>query len=51
VAEDVPPDTMEDLKILQKTAELHEARWWEPEPNNKAHCYLCPRHCHIVLYA
>ncbi len=38
---------MQDLKILQKTASLHEARWWEPEPNNKAHCYLCPRHCHI----
>jgi pyruvate formate lyase activating enzyme len=38
---------MQDLKILQKTVSLHEARWWEPEPNNKAHCYLCPRHCHI----
>jgi len=38
---------MQDLKILQKTASLHEARWWEPEPNAKAHCYLCPRHCHI----
>lgn len=38
---------MQDLKILQKTAALHQARWWEPEPNNKAHCYLCPRHCHI----
>ena len=38
---------MQDLKILQKSAALHEARWWEPEPNNKAHCYLCPRHCHI----
>lgn len=38
---------MQDLKILQKTASLHEARWWEPEPSGKAHCYLCPRHCHI----
>jgi pyruvate formate lyase activating enzyme len=47
MTEDVPPDAMEDLKILQKTVELHEARWWEPEANNKAHCYLCPRHCHI----
>ncbi|MBI4466357.1 MAG: AmmeMemoRadiSam system radical SAM enzyme [Acidobacteria bacterium] len=24
-----------------------EARWWEPEPGGKVHCYLCPRHCHI----
>jgi pyruvate formate lyase activating enzyme len=38
---------MQDLKILQKTAALHEARWWEPDANGKAHCYLCPRHCHI----
>ncbi len=38
---------MRDLKILQKAPELHEARWWEPEPNGKVHCYLCPRHCHI----
>ena len=38
---------MQDLKILQKTAALHEARWWSPEPGGKAHCYLCPRHCHI----
>jgi pyruvate formate lyase activating enzyme len=38
---------MTDLKILQKSPALHEARWWEPEPGNKAHCYLCPRHCHI----
>jgi pyruvate formate lyase activating enzyme len=36
-----------DLNILQKAPELHEARWWEPEPNGKVHCYLCPRHCHI----
>jgi pyruvate formate lyase activating enzyme len=35
------------LKILQKTEALHEARWWEPEANGRAHCYLCPRHCHI----
>jgi pyruvate formate lyase activating enzyme len=38
---------MQDLKILQKAPGLHEARWWEPEPNGKVHCYLCPRHCHI----
>src|SRR3984885_4615130 len=38
---------MQDLKILQKSAELHEARWWEAEPDGKVHCYLCPRHCHI----
>jgi len=38
---------MEDLKILQKTEALHEARWWEPEAGAKVHCYLCPRHCHI----
>jgi pyruvate formate lyase activating enzyme len=38
---------MKDLKVLQKTETLHEARWWEPEPNGRVHCYLCPRHCHI----
>ena len=38
---------MQDLKILGETSDLHEARWWEPEPNGKVHCYLCPRHCHI----
>jgi pyruvate formate lyase activating enzyme len=38
---------MQDAKILQETTSLHEARWWEPEPNGKVHCYLCPRHCHI----
>ena len=26
---------------------LHEARWWEPLPSGKLHCYLCPRHCQI----
>ena len=35
------------LKILEGESDLHEARWWEPEPGGKAHCYLCPRHCHI----
>jgi pyruvate formate lyase activating enzyme len=35
------------LDILQKTENLHEARWWESEPNGRVHCYLCPRHCHI----
>src|SRR5437762_12788745 len=38
---------MVELKILQKTHELYEARWWEPEANRRVHCYLCPRHCHI----
>ena len=38
---------MEELKILQKTERLHEARWWEAEPGGRVHCYLCPRHCHI----
>jgi pyruvate formate lyase activating enzyme len=38
---------MAPLKQLQKSAALHEARWWEAEANNKVHCYLCPRHCHI----
>ena len=38
---------MSQLKILQKTQELHEARWCEAEPGGKVHCYLCPRHCHI----
>jgi len=36
-----------ELKILQKTEELHEGRWWEPEAGGRVHCYLCPRHCHI----
>jgi pyruvate formate lyase activating enzyme len=38
---------MQDLKILQKTATLHEGRWWENTASGKIHCYLCPRHCHI----
>jgi len=38
---------MQDLKILQKTPELHEARWWEPTTAGRVHCYLCPRHCQI----
>jgi pyruvate formate lyase activating enzyme len=38
---------MEELKILQKTEQLHEARWWETGPDGRVHCYLCPRHCHI----
>jgi pyruvate formate lyase activating enzyme len=38
---------MEDLKVLQKTEHLHEARWWDTAPDGRAHCYLCPRHCHI----
>jgi pyruvate formate lyase activating enzyme len=38
---------MQDLKVLQKSAELHEARWWERDDSGRLHCYLCPRHCHI----
>jgi pyruvate formate lyase activating enzyme len=38
-----------ELKVLQKTERLHEARWWEPEPGGRVHCFLCPRHCHIGL--
>ena len=38
---------MVELKILQRTRELHEARWWEVEASGRVHCYLCPRHCHI----
>jgi len=38
---------MTELNVLQVSPELHEALWWEPEPNGKVHCYLCARHCHI----
>ena len=38
---------MNELKIFQKTESLHEGRWWEPMPDGRVHCYLCPRHCHI----
>ena len=50
---------MSELKILQKSETLHEARWWEAEAGGnlatasgpatagRVHCYLCPRHCHI----
>ncbi|HWZ97853.1 MAG TPA: AmmeMemoRadiSam system radical SAM enzyme [Candidatus Dormibacteraeota bacterium] len=38
---------MAELSILQDTETLHEGRWWEPEPGNRVHCFLCPRHCHI----
>jgi len=38
---------MLDLKILQKTETLHEARWWDIDAEGRTHCYLCPRHCHI----
>ncbi|MDE3179377.1 MAG: AmmeMemoRadiSam system radical SAM enzyme [Acidobacteriota bacterium] len=31
----------------EDVSSLHEALWWESLPNGKAHCYLCPRHCHI----
>jgi pyruvate formate lyase activating enzyme len=35
------------LEILQNSEGLHEGRWWEPMPDGRVHCYLCPRHCHI----
>src|SRR3981189_626666 len=38
---------MAELSIVQGTETLHEGRWWESEPGNRVHCYLCPRHCHI----
>ena len=38
---------MRELKVLQKSPTLHQARWWKAEPGDKVHCYLCPRHCHI----
>jgi pyruvate formate lyase activating enzyme len=38
---------MQPLNILQKRPNLHQARWWEAEPGDRVHCYLCPRHCHI----
>ncbi|HEV7966296.1 MAG TPA: AmmeMemoRadiSam system radical SAM enzyme [Candidatus Acidoferrales bacterium] len=38
---------MNELKLFQKTESLHEGRWWEPTPDGRVHCYLCPRHCHI----
>jgi pyruvate formate lyase activating enzyme len=38
---------MSSLQILQSARALHEARWWEPDPSGRIHCYLCPRHCHI----
>jgi len=38
---------MSHIPILQESPALHEALWWAPEPNNRVHCYLCPRHCHI----
>ena len=38
---------MNELKIFQRAESLHEGRWWEPLPDGRVHCYLCPRHCHI----
>jgi len=38
---------MDELKILQKTEQLHLGRWWELEADGRVHCYLCPRHCRI----
>ena len=38
---------MSTLSILQDQRTLHEAKWWETDPDGRIHCYLCPRHCHI----
>jgi len=38
---------MPSLQILQSSPTLHEAMWWESDPDGRAHCYLCPRHCRI----
>jgi pyruvate formate lyase activating enzyme len=38
---------MSTLPILQAAPSLREALWWEREPSERVHCYLCPRHCHI----
>ena len=42
---------MPNLTILSPpgpaVASLHEARWWEADPDGRVHCYLCSRHCHI----
>jgi pyruvate formate lyase activating enzyme len=38
---------MTSLPILDEAAALHEAQWWERDPDGRVHCYLCPRHCHI----
>jgi pyruvate formate lyase activating enzyme len=38
---------MPSLQIFQKPPALHEAQWWENDPDGRVHCYLCPRHCHI----
>ena len=38
---------MTSLPILGEAVPLHEAQWWETEPDGRIHCYLCPRHCHI----
>jgi pyruvate formate lyase activating enzyme len=38
---------VQELKVLPKNDQLHEARWWESDPDERVHCYLCPRHCHI----
>jgi len=38
---------MPSLQILRTPPVLHEALWWENDPDGRVHCYLCPRHCHI----
>jgi pyruvate formate lyase activating enzyme len=35
------------LESAETGAALHEARWWETAPDGRAHCFLCPRHCHL----
>jgi pyruvate formate lyase activating enzyme len=43
----LPSTAMQELKLFQRTEALYEGRWWEPLPDGRVHCYLCPRHCHI----
>jgi pyruvate formate lyase activating enzyme len=43
----LPQAAMNELKLFQKTESLQEGRWWEPMPDGRVHCFLCPRHCHI----
>ena len=38
---------MASASITIPIENLHEGRWWEASPNDKVHCFLCPRHCRI----
>jgi pyruvate formate lyase activating enzyme len=35
------------LESIEGSEVLREARWWEPAPDGRAHCFLCPRHCRL----